>query len=149
MPAGGLDPEGVERSPSGSEPGIRFVVRPKCWPLAATRRDQSVVRAAFQRIFGPRNVPVTALKGYMGNIVSGCGAVELICSLIAVNRGRIPAILNCDQPEPDLELDLVLKSPRPTRNPAFVNTNLTPNGQAAALVIRGCPAEPSGSAQLK
>ncbi len=89
---------------------------------------------------------MTALKGYMGNLVSGCGAVELIASLIGVNRGRIPAILNCDQPEPEMELDLVLKSPRPTRNPTFVNTNLTPNGQAAALVIRGCPPEPAGAA---
>jgi 3-oxoacyl-[acyl-carrier-protein] synthase II len=84
----------------------------------------------------------------MGNMVSGCGAVELICSLIAVNRGRIPAILNCDQPDPEIELDLVLKAPRPTRNPVFINTNLTPNGQAAALVVRGSPAEPGASANL-
>ena len=85
----------------------------------------------------------------MGNLVSGCGSVELIASLIAVNRGRIPAVLNCDQPEPEMELDLVLKSPRATRNPVFVNTNLTPNGQAAALVIRGCPAEAGGPGSEK
>ena len=43
-------------------------------------------------------------------------------------------------------LDLVLGSPRPGRNPIFVKTNLTPLGQAAALVIRGCPPslDPSG-----
>ena len=80
---------------------------------------------------------MTALKGYMGNLVSGCGAVELIASLIGVNRGLIPPILNCDQPDPECELDLVLESPRPTENPTFVNTNLTRHGQAAALVVRG------------
>ena len=38
-----------------------------------------------------------------------------------------------------MELDLVLRSPAATDKPIFVNTNLTPNGQAAALVIRGYP----------
>ena len=45
-------------------------------------------------------VPVTALKGYMGNIVSGCGAIELIGSLLGVNRGVVPPTLNCDEPDP-------------------------------------------------
>jgi len=154
MPAGGLDPEGggtlvavtAALEEAGLEPAEIGHVNAHG---SATRVSDLAEARAFQRIFGPRGVPVTALKGYMGNLVSGCGAVESICSLIAVNRGRIPAILNCDQPDPELELDLVLKLPRPTRNPAFVKTNLTPNGQAAALVIRGCPAEPIGSAQLR
>ena len=73
----------------------------------------------------------------MGNLASGCGAVELIGSLIGVNRGMIPAVLNCDEPDPACGLDLVRGDPRPTRNPTFVNTNLTANGQAAALVVRG------------
>ena len=65
----------------------------------------------------------------------------MIASLIGVNRGKIPPILNCEELDPEMELDVVLKSPRPTDNPIFVTTNLTPNGQAAALVIRGCPSE--------
>ena len=76
----------------------------------------------------------------MGNLASGCGAVELIASLIGVNRGQIPPILNCDQPDPRWSSTWSSSSPRPTENPIFVNTNLTPNGQAAAVVIRGCPA---------
>ena len=94
---------------------------------------------AFERIFGKRGVPVTALKGYMGNLASGCGAVDMMVSLIGVNRGKIPPILNCDELDPEMELDVVVGSPRPTENPIFVTTNLTPIGQAAALVIRGCP----------
>ena len=86
-------------------------------------------------------MPVTALKGYMGNLASGCGAVDLIASLIGVNRGQIPANLNCDELDPEMDLDMVVRSPRPTKNPTFVTTNLTPNGQAAAVVIRGCPGE--------
>lgn len=142
MPAGGLDPEG-----SGTEVAITAALEEaRLYPAeighvnahgTATRIADVAEARAFQRIFGPRGVPVTALKGYMGNLVSGCGAVELICSLIGVNQGRVPAVLNCEQPDPEIDLDLVLKLPRQSRNAVFVNTNLTPNGQAAAVVIRG------------
>ncbi len=99
---------------------------------------------AINRVFGAgkgqAGVPVTALKGYMGNIVSGCGAVELVASLLGVNRGLIPPVLNCDVPDPSFgPIDLVTGDPRPTDNPVFLNTNLTRNGQAAAILVRGNP----------
>ena len=72
-------------------------------PTVRRHRVSDLAEArAFRRIFGPRGVPVTALKGYMGNLASGCGAVELIASLVGVNRGKIPAILNCDEPDPEM-----------------------------------------------
>ncbi len=146
-PRGGLDPQGIGTEvaiaaaleDAGLEPSEIGHVNAHG---AATRVSDRAEARALQRIFGPRGVPVTALKGYMGNLVSGCGSVELIASLVAANRGQIPAILNCDRPDPEIEADLVLGSPRLTRNPTFVTTNLTPLGQAAALVIRGCPQEP-------
>ncbi len=98
---------------------------------------------ALHRVFGPGpSVPVAALKGFVGNLVSGCGAVELIASLMGVNRGLIPPTLNCDDPDPACDLDVVRGAPRPTDNPVFLNTNLTRHGQAAALVVRGNPASP-------
>src|SRR5271165_6952625 len=142
MPSGGMDPEGggteVAMTAALEEAGLtaKEVGHVSAHGSATKISDLAEARAVT-RVFGPRGVPVTALKGYMGNLVSGCGAVELICSLISVNRGRIPAVLNCDQPEPEIELDLILKTPRESRSPVFVSTNLTPNGQAAAVVIRG------------
>ena len=144
MPAGGLDPKG-----GGTEIAITAALREAGLAPAdighvnahgsATKVSDLAEARAFGRIFGAKGVPVTALKGYMGNLAAGSGAVELIASLIAVNQGKIPAILNCDNPDPECELDLVLTSPRSSRNPTFVNTNLTPHGQAAAVVIRGEP----------
>jgi len=145
-PDGGLDPQGI-----GTEIALKSALRdaeiePKDIGHinahgAATQVSDLAEARAIQRIFGADNsVPVTALKGYMGNLVSGCGAVELISSLLGVNRGSIPFILNCDQPDPAVSLDLVRESPRPTDNPTFLNTNLTRHGQAAALVVRGNPA---------
>jgi len=142
---GGLDPEG-----SGTSIAIAAALRAgvdassighinahgsgsKIGDLAEAR--------AFHRVFGRSVPPVTGLKGHMGTLASGCGAVELIASLVGVNRGLIPPVLNCDDPDPDCALDMVRGEPRPTRHGTFVNTNVTHNGQAAALVIRGNPSE--------
>ena len=149
-PAGGLDPDGI-----GTEIALKAALRDaKLSPsdighvnahgAATVVSDLAEVRA-FRRVFGEgpgSGVPVTALKGYLGNIVSGCGAVELIASLIGVNKGLIPSTLNCENPDPAFgATDIVTGSPRPTENPTFVNTNLTRHGQAAALVVRGNPGQ--------
>src|SRR5205823_1808171 len=147
-PAGGLDPDGA-----GTEIAIRSALRDAGMTPdqlghvnahgAATVVSDLAEARAISRVFGEgpgAGIPVTALKGYMGNLVSGCGAVELIASLLGVNRGLIPSTLNCDQPDPAFgRIDLVTGSARPTENPTFLNTNLTRHGQAAAVVVRGNP----------
>jgi 3-oxoacyl-[acyl-carrier-protein] synthase II len=146
MPGGGLDPDGsgteVAISAALDEAGLApgAVGHVNAHGSAGRVSDLAEARA-FRRIFGPGGVPITALKGYMGNLASGCGAVDMMVSLIGVNRGKVPQILNCDELDPEMELDVVQNAPRETDNPIFVTTNLTPNGQAAALVIRGCPSE--------
>ena len=102
IPGGGLDPDGI-----GTEVAIAAALEEAGLQPSeighvnahgsATRVSDLAEARAFQRIFGAMGVPVTALKGYMGNLVSGCGAVELIASLVSANRGKIPAILNCEQ----------------------------------------------------
>lgn len=145
QPEGGLDPEG-----SGTEVALRAALRDaglkpaevghvNAHGLGTPVSDLAEARA-LNRVFGPAGVPVTALKGHLGNIVSGCGAVELISSLVGVNRGLVPPVLNCDEPDPECNLDLVRGAPRATDNPTFVKCNLTRHGQAAALVVRGNPA---------
>ena len=144
-PGGGLDPDGV-----GTEIAIRAALKDaELTPGeighvnahgASSRVSDLAEARAFHRIFGKSDrPPVTALKGYFGNIVSGAGAVELMGSLLGVNRGAIPVVLNCEEPDPACDLDLVVGSPRAVANPIFLKTNLTRHGQAAALVIRGNP----------
>ena len=143
---GGIDPQGA-----GTEVALRAALRDAGLEPreighvnahgAATHISDLAEARAFHRVFGDDSpVPVTALKGYMGNLVSGCGAVELIASLLGVNRAAIPPTLNCDEPDPECALDIVRGAPRPVSNPIFLKTNLTRHGQAAALVIRGNPA---------
>ncbi len=140
---GGLDPEGT-----GTEVALKAALRDAGLSAVdighvnahggATRVADLAEARAIHRVFGPGGaVPVTALKGYLGNLVSGCGAVELVGSLLGVGHGLIPAVLNCEEPDSECNLDLVLGAPRPTTNPIFIKTNHTRHGQAAALVVKG------------
>ena len=143
-PDGGIDPEG---------PGVEISVRAALADAGldpseighvnahgiATKLADASEAAAYRRVFGAEGVPVTGLKGAIGNLVSGCGAVELIGSLLSVNRGFMPRTLNCDNPDPDLGLDVIRGGSRSTSNPTFLNVNLTRLGQSAALVVRGIP----------
>lgn len=149
VPTGGQDPQG-----GGTEIAVKGALREarikpedvghvnahgagfKVGDLAEAR--------AFERVFGKGAVPVTGLKGYLGNIASGAGAVELIASLVGVNRGLIPPTLNCDDVDPACHVDVVTGPPRPTDNPVFVNTNVTINGQASAVVVKGGPVAAEG-----
>jgi 3-oxoacyl-[acyl-carrier-protein] synthase II len=144
-PGGGQDPDGL-----GTELAMRAALKDAGLAPsdighvnahgAATMLSDLAEARAIHRVFGPGpSVPVTALKGYMGNLVSGCGAVELLGSLLGVNHGFVPPTLNCDEPDPECALDIVRNAPRATNNPTFLKTNLTRHGQAAALVIRGNP----------
>jgi 3-oxoacyl-[acyl-carrier-protein] synthase II len=149
-PTGGLDPAGI-----GTEIAVRAALRDAGLEPAeighvnahgaATIASDLAEARALARVFGARQVPVTALKGFFGNLVSGCGAVELVGSLLGARLGAIPPTLNCDDPDPGCHLDFVRGAPRPTNNPLFVNTNLTNRGQASALVVR---AETATAAQV-
>jgi 3-oxoacyl-[acyl-carrier-protein] synthase II len=147
---GGQDPEGA-----GTEIAIAAALREAGVPPSVvghinahgfgSRVGDLAEARAFRRVFGDNLPPVTGFKGHIGTLASGCGAVELAGSLIGVNRGLIPPVLNCEHPDPACSLDVVRGRPRPVDNPVFINTNVTANGQAAAVLIRGNPRSQAGA----
>ncbi len=55
---------------------------------------------ALREIFGG-SVPVSSLKGYIGHTLGASGAIELIASLIMMEKGIIYPTLNLDEAAPD------------------------------------------------
>ncbi|MFK7778539.1 MAG: beta-ketoacyl-[acyl-carrier-protein] synthase family protein [Gimesia sp.] len=94
---------------------------------------------AIQDVFGDKatEVPVTALKSYIGNSGSGCGIVEASGSLVALKKGVIPATLNYETPDPDCPLNVVQNEPLATSNKLFLKISSTTFGQASVSVICG------------
>lgn len=101
--------------------------------------DMDVCEAqAIHDVFGPergREIPVTALKSFLGNSGAGSGLQELAGSILGLSRGVIPFTLNYDTPDPKCPVNVVAKQVLPTKNKIVLNVNVTRAGQASAAII--------------
>lgn len=93
--------------------------------------------AAIESVFGPlaKKVPVTAAKSYFGNLGAGSGAVELIAGVLALENGKLFPILNYRTPDPKCAVAAVT-SQETAPGDCFLNLSVTPQGQAACIVVR-------------
>jgi 3-oxoacyl-[acyl-carrier-protein] synthase II len=57
---------------------------------------------AIREIFGP-DTPVSSLKGNMGHTLGASGAIELIASLIMMQKSKIYPTLNLEEPDKDCQ----------------------------------------------
>ena len=78
--------------------------------------------------------PVTATKSYMGNLGAGSGMVESISSVLAMENNSLFPILNCDDVDPACKINIAKAGDSP--GDSFINLNVTPQGQASAVIIR-------------
>jgi 3-oxoacyl-[acyl-carrier-protein] synthase II len=102
-----------------------------------TRRCDAEEARAIAEVFGARQspVPVTAAKSYFGNLGAGGGMVELIASLLALANGRLFRTLNYDTPDPECPVHVISTDDVPAGD-CFVSANISPQGQASAVVVR-------------
>jgi 3-oxoacyl-[acyl-carrier-protein] synthase II len=103
----------------------------------STRTCDVEEAAAIQEVFAARSspLPVIAAKSYFGNLGAGSGMVELIASLLSFQHDRLFPILNFATP--DIECPVaVVRNGNTQPGASFVNLNVTPQGQAAAVLVR-------------
>lgn len=79
------------------------------------------------------DTPVTAAKSYMGNLGAGSGMVESIASLMAMQNDSLFPILNCESVDDACPIRPANSAEKP--GDSFINLNVTPQGQATAVII--------------
>jgi len=91
---------------------------------------------AINQVFGGRSapLPVVAAKSYFGNLGAGAGMVELIASLLGLAQDRLFPVLNYRTPDTDCQL-AVVQGDDCVAGANFVNLNVTPQGQASAVLV--------------
>ena len=80
-----------------------------------------------------KDAPVTAAKSYMGNLGAGSGMVEIISSVMAMKKDQLFPVLNYGTPDPQCPIPVVTETASPGNS--FINLNVTPQGQASAVMI--------------
>lgn len=94
---------------------------------------------AIAAVLGSRKrpLPIVAAKSYFGNLGAGSGLVEIAASLMALRHGRLFVTLNYRSPDPECPVAAVT-DPETPPGQYFINLNVTPQGQASAVLIRAC-----------
>jgi 3-oxoacyl-[acyl-carrier-protein] synthase II len=103
--------------------------------LSARQSDIDEARA-IREVFGEGadHLPVVAVKSYVGNSGAGCGAIELVASLLAMDRGRLFPVLNYENPDPACPVSAVTSSDVEARQ-SFINLSTVSQGQASCLLV--------------
>jgi len=83
-----------------------------------------------------RTIPVTATKGVTGHMGAASGLADLAAACQMARDGRVPPILNCTTPDPEVRLNLVVGEPREMQGDLILVTANAIGGQTAAAVIR-------------
>ncbi|MSR32632.1 MAG: beta-ketoacyl-[acyl-carrier-protein] synthase family protein [Gemmataceae bacterium] len=81
---------------------------------------------------------VIALKASLGNLGAAGATVELIASLMALEKGVLPGTRNYQHPDAECPVE-VITAARPVKKNCFVKISMDQTGQCAAAVIRGGP----------
>jgi 3-oxoacyl-[acyl-carrier-protein] synthase II len=81
------------------------------------------------------DVSVTAAKSYMGNLGGGSGVVEMIASIMALQKQQHIPVLNYETPDPDCPIRVV-QNESESPGDSFINLNITPQAQASSVLIR-------------
>ncbi len=102
--------------------------------LSAVRCDQEEAQA-IKDVFGDQkpDIPVVAAKGNFGNLGAASGVVEAISSISALQTGTLFPVLNYESSEDSIDINICKSAEEAGAN--FINLNVTPQGQASAIVI--------------
>ncbi len=99
----------------------------------STVRDDALEAAVLRDLLP--ETPVTALKGHFGDVGAAGAAMEMAASVLALEKGCVPAVRNYEHPDPECPLRLVHDEPLVIPRADALCLTWMPFGQAAAVVI--------------
>ncbi len=101
----------------------------------ATRANDVTETAAIKSVLGDR-IPASSTKSMHGHAMGASGAIEIACSLLALNNGFLPPTINLERPDPACDLDYVPNASRPARVAAFLSNSFGFGGMNGVVAVR-------------
>ncbi len=105
----------------------------------ATVANDATETAAIKQVFGERafDIPISATKSMHGHLLGAGAAVELVATLLALERGILPPTINLQQPDPECDLDYVSEGARKVDGVHVAMSNSFAFGGTNAVLICG------------
>ena len=103
----------------------------------STQQNDLTETRAIKEIFGDRakDIPVYSNKSMLGHTIAAAGAIELILTLIGINRSILLPTINYNQPDPKCNLDYVPNEARSKRHRKAISNSFGFGGQNACLCL--------------
>jgi 3-oxoacyl-[acyl-carrier-protein] synthase II len=94
--------------------------------------EAEALKIVFGELAG--RIPLTATKGQHGHALGATGAWEAVLSLLAIERGIVPRVVNCNEPDPACAVN-ALSEPLRTTPRVVLSSSAGFGGINAALVF--------------
>jgi 3-oxoacyl-[acyl-carrier-protein] synthase II len=101
----------------------------------STPLNDAAEAEAITTVFGPGNVPVTSIKGVTGHALGAAGALEAAAVLLSFEHRLIPPTGGTEQVDPALDVDVVIRAPRPWEPGPTISNNFGFGGHNGVLVL--------------
>jgi 3-oxoacyl-[acyl-carrier-protein] synthase II len=118
---------------SGGPAGIGAVMSSASGHRVLDAREAAAIREALG--VSASETPVSTIKGHLGETLGAGGALQTIVMLEALRTRQLPPIAGLEQPDSDMEIDLVTGGARAIAPGRALVTALSREGNACALVI--------------
>jgi 3-oxoacyl-[acyl-carrier-protein] synthase II len=105
---------------------------------SATSLNDVTEARSIRAVFGDHTdgLPVSATKGWHAHALGASGAIETAIACLAMHRGWLPPLLNCEQPITDGGLAFVGEGGMARRPRAVLKNSFGFGGANAALLLR-------------
>ncbi|MBO8126716.1 MAG: beta-ketoacyl-ACP synthase II [Firmicutes bacterium] len=78
-----------------------------------TRLNDAIETKAIKEALGDvKNLAVSSIKSMIGHLLGAAGGVEGVATVLTVYHGIIPPTINCENPDPECDLDYVPEGAR-------------------------------------
>ena len=104
----------------------------------STSENDSIETKAIKTVFGQQayKVPLSSPKSQFGHLIGATGCAELITCIMAIQENTLPATMNHNDPDPELDLDYVPNKPRKAKVDVALNESFGFGGQNNVVIIK-------------
>jgi beta-ketoacyl-acyl-carrier-protein synthase II len=105
----------------------------------ATTANDAVETAAIKQVFGSGaySLPVSSTKSMHGHLLGAAGALELVATVLAIEKLVLPPTMHLMHKDPECDLDYVVGAARPVdRLGAAMSNSFAFGGTNASLICR-------------
>ncbi len=103
-----------------------------------TRLNDATETTILKTAFGPHaaSLAISSTKSMHGHAMGASAALELIATVLAIDRGVLPPTAHYNDPDPECDLDYLPNRARDRRVDAAISNSFAFGGMNAVLVVR-------------